>query len=381
MKASVNGNTAINRTALYMRVSTNEQRIDGYGLESQRRSLLSYVERNADQGMQTKASWIFTDTHTGSDFHRVGLQRLLKQVREKKIDTVVVWKIDRLSRSLKHLLEIFDTFQKHKVNFISLQENLSFTGPIGNFIFQILSSVSELERSLIKTRTRQGIITSAEMGNFTGSRVPFGYKPIPNPNGKGKKLQIIPTEKQTVEEIFRLYIYENMGYEAIAVHLNDLKTPKGTFTKHLQKHNKWTPKHIERIIPNTLYRGEFIANRTDQSGQRLPQEEWTIVAIPPCVDEITFAMAQRKRLERGGNHQNKGNFYLLSGKLYDISTPYNRKFSGSPRSKGGFSYKRKQFTDTEGTRFSVFEIPAKPIEEAVWERITLALKDPDIFIQ
>lgn len=144
------------RVAIYIRVSTQEQKIDGYGLESQERRLSSYINDNKALNLITKPEWIFTDVHTGSEIQREGLQKLIRSVELKKFDAVIVWKIDRLSRSLKHLLEIFDKFKKHQVSFISIQENIDFNGPIGNLIFQIFGSIAQFERELIKTRTMAG---------------------------------------------------------------------------------------------------------------------------------------------------------------------------------------------------------------------------------
>src|SRR3989338_4427348 len=114
------------RVAIYIRVSTQEQKIDGYGLEAQRKRLKDYVENNKALNFVTKNEWIFTDTHTGSDLNREKLNDLMKGVREKKFDAVLVWKIDRLSRSLKHLLTLFEEFEKNEVSFISVQENIDF---------------------------------------------------------------------------------------------------------------------------------------------------------------------------------------------------------------------------------------------------------------
>ena len=369
------------RTALYIRVSTKEQEIEGYGLDSQKKALIAYTKANSALKGTTSPSLVFSDTHTGSDTNRPSLQSLLELVRQKKVDTIVVWKIDRLSRSLSHLLDFFETFQKYGVNFISIQENMTFTGAVGKFIFSILSSVAELERNLIKTRTTAGKIASAEMGNYTGTFIPYGYRPVPNPNGKGKKLELVEEECKRVREIYNWYIFEDMGYGQIADRLNSLKVPKGRH-KHIRfQGGKWTPDIVEKIIKNPLYRGEFVANRKDENGMLLPVNEWTIVSIPPCVDEIVFAMAQNKRKERKGKRKRTGHQYLLSGKLVDISTPYHKKFVGIPRAKGGHSYRRLQFVDKKEVYHNVFEFPAEPVETAVWNTLKEALENPRFFLQ
>ena len=364
------------KVAVYIRVSTQEQKIDGYGLEAQKNKLLDYIQNNKAQNYVTKKEWLFIDTHTGSDLNREGLQKMLQAVKEKKVDAVIVWKIDRLSRSLQHLLTIFEDFEKNNVSFVSVQENIDFRGPIGKLIFQIFGAIAQFERELIKGRTQMGRLASAEMGNYTGTFVPYGYKEVPNPNGRGKKLAIEPEEKKMVREIFEWYIYDGLGLGEIKNKLNRLKVPLGKDKKN--RNGKWTERKIRTMIHNSIYRGEYVANRKDERGNELPRDQWTIVSIPPCISEFTFQQAQQVCGDRKGTAGYVS--YLLSGKIVDVSVEPHYKFVGCKRSKGGYSYRRKQF-DKGKVRFPVFEVPAKVIEEYVWGKITEALKEPKIFIE
>ncbi len=371
--------TGKRRVAIYVRVSTSEQKLDGYGLEAQESQLLAYVENNKGLNLQSKKEWIFRDIHTGSDIDRPALQKLLRMIEAGKFDAVLIWKLDRLSRSLKHLLTIFETFQKKHVSLISLQENIDFNGPIGRFMSHIFGAVAEFERELIKGRTKMGKIASAEMGNYTGPNIPYGYKPVPNPHGKGKKLALIPEEKKWVEQIFYWYIYDDMGDAKIAARLNELKVPKGKhLSKEKNKYSSWTAKQIQKIIQDSIYRGEFVANRTDENGKLLPEDKWTIVTIPACISELTFQQAQHVRNTRTGG--NKKLEYLLSGKVKDASVSPTRSFVGKPRTRGGLSYARKQF-QRDGMHYPIFEIPAKPLDEYVWGKVLNAMKNPEQFIQ
>jgi site-specific DNA recombinase len=365
------------RVALYIRVSTQEQKIAGYSFEDQRKKLLAHVKENTALNLVTQEDWIYEDVHTGSEMNRTGLKKLLEDVEKGKYDAVLVWRIDRLSRSLKHLLDIFERLQKQKASFISLQENIDFNGAIGNLIFQIFGAIAQFERELIKSRTRTGILASAEMGNYTGTRIPFGYKSIKNRSGKGKKLVLISKEKEWVEKIFHWYIYEDMGYEQIAKKLQECNVPQSEFYKRKDA-SGWTKHHIENMIQNSLYRGEYAANTKSDEGNLLPEEQWTVVAIPPCISEMTFVLAQQQRKERKANRRSDY-IYLLSGKMYDVSLAHHPKFSGKPRTKGGRSYRRKQFKK-DGKHYPVFETPIEPVEEAVWQKVRLALKEPEVFI-
>lgn len=376
--SSIGHNREKRRVGIYIRVSTQEQKMDGYGLEAQEKRLTDYVEKNEGLGLETKKAWLYTDVHTGSDLARTGLDRLREDVAAGKYDAVLVWKIDRLSRSLKHLLTIFEEFQKYDVSFISIQENLDFRGPIGNLIFQIFGAIAQFERELIKGRTQMGRIASAEMGNFTGTSIPYGYSKVSNDRGKGSKLILIPEEKKWVKQIFEWYIYEMMGDGQIAARLNELKVPKTNHQRTSRASPQWTNIMVRTILTNHLYRGEFVANRTDEMNLMLPESQWTLVAVPPCVSEFTFLQAQEARRNRVSNIA--GTEYLLSGKLVDVDLVPNKRFTGAKRFKGGFSYRRKQF-DKGDKHYKVFEIPGEQMEEYVWGKVMEAMKDPENFIK
>lgn len=363
------------KVAVYIRVSTSEQEIDGYGLEAQKKRLLSYINDNKHLNLVTQEDWLFKDTHTGSDLNRPELNRLRKAISENKFDAVMVWKIDRLSRSLRHLLMLFEEFKEKDTSFISVQENIDFKGPIGNLIFQIFGAIAQFERELIKGRTQMGKIASAEMGNYTGTDIPYGYKKVKNVDGKGKKLVLYEKEQIWVRKIYEWYIFSRYGFDKICKELNRLKAPREGRRGGIA----WTEKMVRKIICRPIYRGIHVANRNDENGKLLPPEKWTITRIQPSVDEFTFQQAQIVKDNKTGGRVNRK--YLLSGKLKDITTGKAISFTGVERNKGGFSYRRKPFTDNNGVKHNVFEIPAKPLEEYVWSQVTSAIKTPELFIK
>ena len=358
--------------------------MDGYSLEEQKRRLLEYVKTHPE--LITKEEWIYSDTHTGSDLNREGLLMLLDDVKDGKYDAVLVWKIDRLSRSLKHLLTIFEDLKAHEVSFVSVQENIDFRGAIGSLIFQIFGAIAQFERELIKGRTMMGKIGSAELGNYTGSNVPYGYLPVPNPGKKGKKIDIIPEEKKWVEQIYDWYIYDGLGDGLIAKKLTEKKVPRYKFRKDKEKGiwvrdplgTSWTDRMVTPILSNPIYHGEYVANTKDETGNVLPQDKWTCSYFPACVSDFTFQQAQviRENKMSGRTATN----YLLSGKMKDMTLQKPLTFVGAKRTKGGFSYRRKQFKKNNH-HYPVFEVPGLQIEDYVWGKIMLAMHDPEIFIK
>lgn len=364
------------KVAIYTRVSTQEQEVDGYGLDAQNSKLRGHVANNPGLNLETREEWIFSDTDTGSILERENLTKLRALVKEKKVQAVLVWKIDRLSRNLQHLLILFDEFEKAGVSLISLQENINFAGPIGKLVFQMFGAIAQFERELIKDRTKVGRIASAEAGNFTGASIPYGYKAVFNPNGKGKKIDIIPEEKTRVKKIFDWYIYDKLGFGEIADKLNNLRVPLGQGSTRKRKDSKWTIRMVGSLIENRVYTGAYIANKTRHDGSELPTNQWTIVNVPACIDNLTYTLAANIREGKAFGNNKK---YLLSGKLRDISVTPARGMSGVKRSKGGYSYRRKPFTENN-VKHSVYEVPMKPLDDYVWSKIVYAFQNPKQFV-
>src|SRR5581483_3270553 len=220
------------RVAFYMRVSTAEQELEGYSPQFQKDQLFEHVQRKAYKGWITKPAWHFFDVGSGVEFEgRQQLQHLLDFVRAGEIDIILVWKIDRLSRSLSDLLRLFDDFSRHGVGFASSKEELDFTGPIGRLIYQVFGALAEFERETIKMRTEEGRLASALAGNYTGSVAPYGFESVPNTGGKGRKLRLIAAEADIVRQIFHWFIYDRWTPGRIADELNGMGVPKGRANK------------------------------------------------------------------------------------------------------------------------------------------------------
>ncbi|MEL6687837.1 MAG: recombinase family protein [Pseudomonadota bacterium] len=366
--------------AIYVRVSTAEQNREGYSPEHQRKRLLEYIEGNPGLNLKSRPDLVFDDVGTGNDLNRPDLDRLRSLVKKKAIQGVIVWRIDRLSRNLKHLLMLFEEFQQHEVSFISLQENIDFTGPIGRLIFQIFGSLAQFERELIRGRTHAGKMTSAEMGNYIHGNTPYGYRKVPNPGTKGKKLELIEEEKRWVETIFDWYVYQGWGDLKIAKELNNRAVPVKSVRKG--KRSEWTEIRVRRLLINSLYYGHCVSITKDEEGRRLAPHEQTITQVPPCVSEVLWRQAQKIRETRKGGRSEHP--YLLSGKVVDVSADLEepRKFVGAPRTKGGHCYRRKQVTNkSTGEKLSSFELPAKQLEDFVWSKIMSAFRDPRVFVK
>lgn len=363
------------RVAFYIRVSTTEQDTEGYSIEAQIETLQKFIMNRDDYVW--KPEWVFKDIHTGSDVNRKGLNSMLEAIKNNEFDAVIVWKIDRLSRSLQHLLALFEKFKAHNVSFVSIQENLDFSGPIGQLIFQIFGAIAEFERELIRGRTHFGKVASARTGNFIRSHTPYGYKKVKRQGGgKGKILQVIPEEQKWVRKIFDWYVYEDMGDRSIAKRLNR-EAPQYTQKEQGRASKKWTEEIVRNILLDDVYTGTCVLVKHDEQGSELPLDEWVTANTPEIISKIQFLQVEELRKERvGGNRAD----YLLSGKLRDTVLEPSMGFTGAGRTKGGHSYRRKKCT-RDGIDIPVFEIAGRQLDDIVWKQLMHAMKQPEAFIQ
>jgi DNA invertase Pin-like site-specific DNA recombinase len=143
----------------YARVSKNEQNLD--------------LQRDALRSVGVDTQHLYTDKITGTKHERPGLEQALSHLREG--DTFVVWRLDRLGRSLKHLIETVTTLQEQQIAFKSITENIDTSTATGQLVFHIFGALAEFERNLIKERTIAGLEAARSRGRLGGRPKPKGY--------------------------------------------------------------------------------------------------------------------------------------------------------------------------------------------------------------
>ncbi len=366
------------RVAFYIRVSTDEQAKDGYGLPMQLRGLEDMMEyRGKFHNWVHEKEWLYVDDgYSGSDLNRPEYKRLMKDIKAKKYDMVAVWKIDRLSRNLSHLLATFESLQWDKVGFFSLKENIDFSGPIGKLTFQIFWALAEFERETIKMRTREGKIASARMGNYVINAAPYGYEKVQKTGKTGKWLRIVPEEAEWVKRIFA-ECNSWTSREWIAKIMNESKVLKGVWSVRDAKTTKWHGTTIMDILSNSTYTWNAIFKPKN--------DKWEVeeieIPVPPIISPLDFELAQ-KFLEDASENAKRGGGkteYLLSRKVMDIET--GRKFIGVTRDKDKrHNYRRKAFT-LNGKRYDNKDIPWEALDDYVWSFIQKAIQRPEALFE
>jgi DNA invertase Pin-like site-specific DNA recombinase len=192
---------------------------------------------------------IYKDQKSGKDTNRAGYKKMESDIKEGLIDTVIVYKVDRISRSTYDFGNIMRMFEKHKVQFISTTEDFDTTTPMGNMMLQLIMIFANMERDTIQKRINDNYYARAKLGRYLGGKPPFGY---------GKK-KILMDDKKTsiyvenleesdlVKSIFKKYSSENASFGIIAQWVNN-----GT-NYATSRGNKWSSNTISRIIRNPAY--------------------------------------------------------------------------------------------------------------------------------
>lgn len=264
--------------ALYIRVSTDAQREEGYSIEAQEEMLRGYC---VSKGL--KKFRIYTDGgFSGSNIDRPQLTRLISDIEADEISHVIVYKLDRLSRSQKDTLYLIeDVLIPHGVSFVSLNENMDTSTPIGRAMLGIMSAFAQLERETIRERTRMGMKERIKSGLWRGGgKIPYGYdydaeSGVLVPNADAEKVRLM----------YKLYLD---GWSMMAI------------SKYMGlKYERLT----EQILKRRTNCGYITYNGEEYKGKH-----------EPIVSEEVFERTQRMMSERSRTPY--GNKSLLSGMLY-----------------------------------------------------------------
>lgn len=298
------------RVALYPRVSGMEQATEGYSIGEQIDRMKKYCEARDWQVYK-----IYTDAgFTGANMDRPGLQEMIKDSEKDVFDMVLVYKLDRLSRSQKDVLYLVeDIFDKHGVFFSSMTENFDTSTPFGKAILGILAVFAQLEREQIKERTMMGKQARAEEGKWHGSKwIPIGYD--------YKDDRLIPNEY----EVMQINMVADMFLELTPVkEIARIMTEKGY--KH--KYGEWEAKTIRNVLSNKTNIG--LVKLRDQYFQGLH----TPIMNEEKYDAIKVIMDERREKH---TYKDKPFTSLLGGMIY--CKHCEAKFSKQTNGRGGLYY-------------------------------------------
>lgn len=281
------------RAALYIRVSTEEQAVDGQSVSAQVETLTQYCKLYGIEVCDIYKDLGISGKETKN---RPELNRMLLDARNGRFNLVLVWKISRLSRRLKDLLLILDEFDKLDIVFSSYSEKFDTSTAVGKMTLQLLGSIAEFERNTIIDNVNLGLTEFARKGGKTGTVL--GYDNV------SKHLIVNTDEAELVKMIYNLYTIKQMSMYQIATHLNSM----GFKTK---RNNGFTKGSIAVILGNPVYIG---VNR-HKIGKE--EEYKTQGSHTPIIDMATWNAAQSLRQMHKKKRPVRDNqlYFLLSGKI------------------------------------------------------------------
>ncbi len=243
------------RCAIYTRKSTQD------GLEQEFNSLDAQREapRRTSPARRQRGGSAFPDRYddggfTGGNMDRPAVARLMADIEAGRVDCVVVYKVDRLSRSLIDFARLMELFERKKISFVSVTQQFNTTQSMGRLTLNILLSFAQFEREIISERTRDKIAAARRKGKWSGGRSVLGYDVDP----VTKKLVVNPADAEQVREIFKMYL-ERRSLLDVCRELNrrGLRTKAVTTRKGAAYGGRvWDKPGVLKILANVLYRGK-----------------------------------------------------------------------------------------------------------------------------
>jgi site-specific DNA recombinase len=345
------------RIATYTRISTDEAH-QPYSLEAQDERLGSYAKSQEDWQIVRR----FSDQVSGATLERPGLERMLAEAKAHRFELLLVYRVDRLARSVRGLAQILDTLEKADVLFRSATEPFDTSTSAGRMMVQMLGVFAEFERASIVERVIAGLERKAARGEWNGGRLPFGYCL----DSQRRHLEPDPQEAPIVAEIFERYAQRNVGSATLAGWL----TERGYRTKQGRPFN--VPA-VLTILRNRAYLGEI---RFRGHSHPAPHE--------PLVEEALFDRAQAILAERSedcSKRRSNRSDYLLTG-LVRCARCGKRYVGAAAHGRNGrypyyvcFSRQRYGRAACDADR-----LPATKLEDAILRQL-VALLEQDTLVE
>jgi site-specific DNA recombinase len=355
------------RSVGYERKSTSEGLgKDFNSIDAQRETIRNHIRTQGWEHVPTDYS---DGGFSGGNLERPGLQRLIADIKARKVDVVVVYKVDRLSRSLIDFARLMELFLEHGVSFVAVSQQIDTSTSMGRLMLHVLMSFAQFEREIISERTRDKIAASRRKGKWIGGRPVLGY----DVNRDTKKLVVNPGEAAQVKSIFELYL----EYGALLPVVEELRrrgwvnklwtTKKG----HTQGGLAFTKTSLHYTLTNVVYAGKVGYLKEVHDGEH-----------DAIIDAATWQKVQRL-LQRNGRTGGAAvrNKYgaLLKGLLH--CKPCRCAMSPTHSTKGNRRYRYYVCTHAQKTGWNSCpskSIPAGEIERFAIDQIRHVARNPDL---
>jgi len=346
------------RCAIYTRKSTEHNLdLEFNSLDAQREACEAYIKSQEQEGWRLVPDRYNDGGLSGASLDRPALQQLLADVRAGKITIVVVYKVDRLTRSLADFAKLVELFDEFRVSFVSITQSFNTTSSMGRLTLNVLLSFAQFEREVIGERVRDKIAASKRKGLWVGGPVPLGYRCL------DKKLEIVPDEAEAVRTIFTRYLeLGSMGTLVAELDRRGIKT-KASARRDGQKSGgiRFGVGSLAYLLKNRFYIGEITYRGEVHRGEH-----------EPILSRELFEAVQAKRAANAVDRQVRlrGSAAILTGRLFDDR---GNRMSPTHTNKQGARYRyyvsHALLQNRKAEAGSIARVPAPEIESLMCDGV------------
>ena len=355
------------RCAIYTRKSSEEGLEQNFNsLDAQREACEAYIRSQVGEGWKLIRGDYGDGGYSGGSMERPGLAQLLADIRARKLDTVVVYKVDRLTRSLADFAKIVEVFDANGVSFVSVTQQFNTTTSMGRLTLNMLLSFAQFEREVTGERIRDKIAASKQKGMWMGGLVPLGYE------ANGRTLRIQEEEAETVRTLFRLYL-EHGTVRKVKEEV-DRRGWTSSVRKAGSKHGgrPFSRGHLYYLLRNPIYAGRIAHREATFDGQH-----------PAIIDRKTWDSVQAGLAANARERSSRPRVTepsALQGKLFDET---GALLTSDHAVKSGRRY--RYYVSRESADGSIrgggqrvkrgWRLPAREIERLVSDAVTALMSD------
>ena len=340
--------------AIYTRKSTDERLdMEFNSLDAQRESCLAYIQSQKSEGWSALKKSYDDGGFSGGSMHRPALAELLEDIKAGKVNIVVVYKIDRLTRSLMDFAKLVEIFDQHGVTFVSVTQSFNTTTSMGRLTLNVLLSFAQFEREVAGERIRDKIAASKKRGMWMGGTPPIGYK-VAN-----RQLIIDTNNAKLARHIFDRYAALGSVYKLTEeLNAQEIKNPVRISEKGWKYGGtKFSRGAVHNILTNPIYVGRIKHKNNSYNGQHeaiIPQDVW---------DDVQKKLQEQAPSPRGCTKAKDIN--LLQGLLFDAKgQSYGPTFSIKNGRRYRYYIEQSLRRTNKGNRIPAFEIETL-VEQAV----------------
>jgi site-specific DNA recombinase len=337
------------RCVIYTRKSTEYNlELAFNSLDAQREACEAYIKSQAHEGWRLIPGRYDDGAFSGASLDRPALQQLLAEVRAGKIDIVLVYKVDRLTRSLADFAKLIELFDAHDVSFVSVTQSFNTHSSMGRLTLNVLLSFAQFERELIGERVRDKIAASKRKGIWVGGPVPLGYAAV------AKKIRVVPAEAEAVRTIFARYL-ELGSIRALAENLDRRgirSKPRRLSDGRTIGGGRFGVGALAHLLKNRFYIGEVVYRGQVHRGEHE-------AILDPALFEAVQAKLAAQAVARRCRLQ--GSPALLSGRIFDER---GNRMSPTHANKGGARY-RYYVSQAPLAAGAIGRVPAAEIEALI----------------